>query len=109
MFTGDIVLAGGHPVTWAGPVANWIAACDRILDWDVETLVPAHGPIIDKAAVHELRDYLAALRDEARARYDAGLTWTDASEEIVAKFFAHWIDRERAFINVNCLHGEFAG
>src|SRR5919106_421446 len=29
VFTGDIVFHGGHPIVWAGPVANWIAACDR--------------------------------------------------------------------------------
>ena len=109
VFTGDIVFVGGHPVMWAGPVANWIAACDRILGWDVETVVPGHGPISDKAAVRELRDYLAALRDQARARYDAGLTWVEASEEIIADFFRHWIDRERVFINVSGLYREFAG
>lgn len=109
VFTGDIVFAGGHPVMWAGPVANWIAACELILGWDVETVVPGHGPIGDKAAVRELRDYLTALRDQARARYDAGLDWVAASREIVADFFPHWIDRERVFINVNSLYREFAG
>lgn len=109
VFTGDIVFVGGHPVMWAGPVANWIAACDRILGWDVDTVVPGHGPISGKAEVRELRDYLAEMRDEARARYDAGLSWTEASEEIVADFFTHWIDRERVFINVGSLYREFAG
>lgn len=109
VFTGDIVFVGGHPVMWTGPVGNWIGACDRILGWDVETVVPGHGPISGKAAVRELRDYLAALRDEARARYDAGLSWIEASEDIIADFFAHWIDRERVFVNVNSLYREFAG
>ena len=31
VFTGDILFHGGHPIVWAGPVANWIAACDRVL------------------------------------------------------------------------------
>ena len=34
VFTGDIVFHGGHPIVWAGPVANWIAACDRLLALD---------------------------------------------------------------------------
>lgn len=109
VFTGDIVFVGGHPIMWAGPVANWIGACDRILSWDVETVVPGHGPISGKAEVRELRDYLAALREEARARYDAGLSWIEASEEIVADFFPHWIDRERVFVNVSSLYREFDG
>ncbi len=107
VFTGDIVFIGGHPVMWAGPVDNWIAACERILSWDVETVVPGHGPIGGKAEVRELRDYLALLRDEARARFDAGLSWVEAAEDIIGDFFTHWIDRERVFINVCSLYREF--
>ena len=109
VFTGDIIFNGGHPVIWAGPVANWIAALDRILGWDVDIVVPGHGPITDKSGVRQLRAYLTALCDQARARYDAGLPWQDAAEEIVADLFTHWIDRERVFINVNTLYREFAG
>jgi glyoxylase-like metal-dependent hydrolase (beta-lactamase superfamily II) len=109
VFTGDIVFAQSHPVMWAGPVDSWIAACDRILGWDVEIVVPGHGPITDKGGVRELRDYLSTLRDAARARYDAGLSWIEASEEIVADHFTHWLDRERVFINVNSLYREFDG
>ena len=39
----------GHPIMWAGPVENWIAACDAILDMDVETIVPGHGPMFTSA------------------------------------------------------------
>ena len=74
-----------------------------------EHVVPGHGAITDKAGVRELRDYLTTLRDAARARYDAGLSWIDAAEEIVADHFTHWIDRERVFINVNGLYREFSG
>ncbi len=35
LFCGDILFAGSHPIAWAGPVSNWIAACDRILTMDV--------------------------------------------------------------------------
>src|SRR6202008_3164676 len=45
VFTGDIRFVQGHPVLWAGPVDNWVAACDQILAWDVETVGPGDGPI----------------------------------------------------------------
>ena len=109
IFTGDIVFVGGHPVMWAGPVDNWIRACDHILALDVETIVPGHGPICTKDEVRALRRYFTELRDEARKRYDAGLDWVAAAEEIVADFFTDWIDRERVFINVNSLYREFDG
>jgi glyoxylase-like metal-dependent hydrolase (beta-lactamase superfamily II) len=109
VFTGDIVFADGHPIVWAGPVENWLAACDRILGWDVETIVPGHGPVCGKEGVRELRLYLTTLRDAARARFDAGMSWTDAAEEIVADHFTHWLDRERVFINVAMLYRQFTG
>ena len=54
----DILFVEGHPVLWAGPVDNWVAACDQILAWDVETVVPGHGPITDKTGVQAMKDYL---------------------------------------------------
>lgn len=109
VFTGDIIFSESHPVMWAGPVANWIAACDLILASDVETVVPGHGPLGDKRAVQAMRDYLTILRDESRTRYDAGLGWAEAAADIVRTHFTSWIDRERVFVNVNSLYREFAG
>jgi len=51
VFTGDILFIGGTPIVWAGPLSNWIAACDLILGLDVDTVVPGHGPVTDKAGV----------------------------------------------------------
>ena len=51
LFTGDILFIDGHPIMWAGPVENWIAACETILAMDVETIVPGHGPVTDKKGV----------------------------------------------------------
>ena len=39
------------------PLGNWVAACDLILGLDVDTVVPGHGPVTDKAGVVEVRDY----------------------------------------------------
>ena len=36
VFTGDILFIGGTPIVWAGPLANWIAACDLMLGMDVD-------------------------------------------------------------------------
>ncbi|MCX7065563.1 MAG: MBL fold metallo-hydrolase, partial [Proteobacteria bacterium] len=30
VFTGDILFIEGHPILWAGPVGNWIEACNYI-------------------------------------------------------------------------------
>ena len=95
VFTGDILFVGGHPAVWAGPVANWIAACDLILSWDVETVVPGHGPVCGKDGVRALRNYLEFLAVESRKRYDAGMTDEEAARDISFDAFRDWIDGER--------------
>ncbi len=59
VYTGDILFIGGTPIVWAGPLSNWIDACDLMLGMDVDTVVPGHGPVTDKAGVTTVRDYLA--------------------------------------------------
>jgi cyclase len=109
VFTGDILFVGGHPVLWAGPVANWVNACDLILSWDVATVVPGHGPITDKSGVQAMRDYFVYIRDEARKRFDAGLSARDAAWDIKLDGWSHWLDAERIVVNVHSLYHEFRG
>lgn len=109
VFTGDILFVGGHPVMWAGPVDNWIRACDLILGWDVETIVPGHGPISDKSDVRRFKTYLEDLKRETKKRFDAGLSWLDAANDIALDAYADWIDGERIVANVAALYREFSG
>jgi glyoxylase-like metal-dependent hydrolase (beta-lactamase superfamily II) len=109
IFTGDILFASGHPIVWAGPVGNWMRACERILALDVETVVPGHGPISDKRAVAALRDYFAYLSREARVRFDAGLSPLDAAYDISLADYATWGEAERVVANIAALYREFRG
>lgn len=109
VFAGDVIFVGGHPVLWAGPCQNWIDACDLMLSWDIDTVVPGHGPITDKNGVRELRDYLIYIRAEARKRFDAGMGPTEAAYDISLDGWRHWLDAERILINVHSLWREFGG
>jgi glyoxylase-like metal-dependent hydrolase (beta-lactamase superfamily II) len=109
VFTGDVLFIGGHPVMWAGPIDNWIRACDIILGWDVETIVPGHGPITDKAGVRKFKTYLEDMKREARKRFDAGMGWIEAANDIALEGYADWIDGERIVANVAALYREFSG
>jgi cyclase len=114
VFTGDILFIGGHPIVWEGPVANWLAACDLIESWGVETVVPGHGPVTDLGGVRAVRHYLTWLTDEARRRYDDGMDAATAATDISRRElgtsrFASWGDAERLVINVDTLFREFSG
>jgi glyoxylase-like metal-dependent hydrolase (beta-lactamase superfamily II) len=109
VFTGDILFIDSTPIMWAGPVGNWLAACDWILGLDVDSIVPGHGPMTDKQGVRRVREYLRYLDQEARMRYDAGLSVEDAVSDIALGEYRHWLDAERVAVNVHTLYREYSG
>jgi cyclase len=108
VFTGDILFIDGTPIMWEGPVENWIAACDRITEMAPKFIVPGHGPLTDLAGVARMRDYLVFVRDESRARYQAGMSAADAALDIELGDFGEWTDSERIAVNVDSLYREFS-
>jgi cyclase len=109
VFTGDILFAGAHPIMWAGPVGNWLRACQRIQDLDVEIVVPGHGPISNQRAVASMQGYWEYLAREARARFDAGMPSLEAARDISLADYATWGEAERLAANVATLYAEFRG
>jgi glyoxylase-like metal-dependent hydrolase (beta-lactamase superfamily II) len=109
VFTGDILFVDVTPIIWAGPVGNWLAACDWILGLDVESIVPGHGPLTDKAGVRRVQDYLRYVDREARLRFAAGMPAGEAAVDIALGEFRHWRDAERIAANVIALYREYAG
>jgi cyclase len=107
VFTGDILFHGGHPIVWAGPVANWIAACERIVDLSPRVVVPGHGPLATTDAVRDLKAYFEMLVAEARLRFDAGLNPLAAARDMEMGPFAEWGEPERLVANVRALYREF--
>jgi cyclase len=107
VFTGDILFHGGHPIVWAGPVSNWIAACDRILELAPSVVVPGHGPLATGAAVADLKAYFEFLTIEARARFESGLTPLEAARDLELGVFSGWGERERLVANLHALYRDF--
>ncbi len=104
MFTGDILFIDGTPIMWAGPVENWLKACDLILALDLDAIVPGHGPITDRAGVRKVQDYLRFVDREARKRFDAGMSSEEAALDIALGDYDAWGDAERIAVNVETLY-----
>ncbi len=105
VFAGDILFNGSHPVIWAGPPSRWIAACDLILGWDAETIVPGHGPLATNDDVRNLKSYfetLVELGGELRAK---GLTPWEAAEHVRAhNYWPEWGESERLVVNFGAVY-----
>ena len=108
VYTGDLLFVGGHPVMWAGPVENWIAACDYLMSLDVDYVVPGHGPITDKRGVRAVRDYLALVREQAREAHRSDIPLEQAAREIARELsragYADWSDGERVLVTVAVIY-----
>jgi cyclase len=109
LFSGDILFSQAHPIAWAGPVSNWIAACDRILAMDVDVIVPGHGPLAGPDAVRELKAYFEYLYAEASTRHEQGMTPLQAARSISMQRWADWGESERLVVNIANIYGELSG
>jgi 2-keto-4-pentenoate hydratase/2-oxohepta-3-ene-1,7-dioic acid hydratase in catechol pathway/glyoxylase-like metal-dependent hydrolase (beta-lactamase superfamily II) len=100
LFGGDLLFIGCTPIVWAGPIANWVAACDAMIALDAPTVVPGHGPVTDPDGIRAVRGYLAHVADQAEAAYRKGLSWSEAADTIDLGEYATWLDAERVVVNV---------
>jgi cyclase len=104
VFTGDLAFIGGTPIAWAGPVTNWIAACDTIAGLDVDTVVPGHGPVSDVQGVLDVKRYFEHVLAEARTRREGGMDAIDAAFDIDLGEFAALSDSERIVVTVETIY-----
>lgn len=106
-FAADILFIGGTPIAWAGPVANWRRALDRISALGAEVFVPGHGPICTQKEVDVLRDYFEWVEREGVAQLEKGVPPTKAaaklllSDEFEQLPWADWDDPARLVVVLN--------
>ncbi|MGW6280314.1 MBL fold metallo-hydrolase [Kribbella sp. NPDC055071] len=106
LYAGDLLFIGGTPISWTGPVSNWITACDRMLALEPALVVPGHGPAIEASGIHQVRDYLLWVQAEAQARYEKGMTAEEAMRDISLGRFAQLDERGRIAQNVLAVYYE---
>lgn len=108
VFAGDMLFIGGTPIMWQGPVKNWIKACDLMIGLNPDYIVPGHGPITDIDGVKQVKSYFEYITDEAKKRFDKGMSPEEACIDIDLKEFAAWGDWERVGVNISTLYNEFS-
>ncbi len=101
-----ILFAGDLGFFWVAPFANnsyiskWIEACDKVMGWDVDVIVPGHGPIGGKKDLAEMANYFRVLGVETRKRYDKKMSAGAAAAEIRLGRFDNWLGPERLIMDV---------
>lgn len=100
LFAGDLLFIGCTPIVWAGPIANWLHACDVMVALDAPTVVPGHGPVTDPDGIRAVRGYLVHVAEQADAAYRRGLSFAEAADTVDLGEYASWLDAERVVVNV---------
>lgn len=106
-FAADVLFIGCTPITWAGPLAAWLAAIDRISALGATTFVPGHGPVCDQVAVDLLRQYLEWAQVEGGSLLDRGVAPAKAARELLisrefkALPWSEWDDPARLVITLS--------
>ncbi|MEV0685099.1 MBL fold metallo-hydrolase [Nocardia sp. NPDC050378] len=106
LFAGDLLFAGIHPVIHSGPVEGWIAACTTILELDVHTVVPGHGPIVGPDYVRTFREYLQRLRDYANNCHRMGRSVLEAAAGFDFARSPDLLGPERILLDIGAIYRE---
>jgi cyclase len=109
LFGGDILFIDSHPVVWAGPISNWVAALDTIRALQPKVIVPGHGPLTNLAAVTRLKEYLVYVDAQATQRHAAGMDALTAAKDIALDGYRDWLDAERIAVNVDTVYRHLEG
>jgi glyoxylase-like metal-dependent hydrolase (beta-lactamase superfamily II) len=94
VFAGDLLFVGVTPIMWVGPVENWVAGLDRIIELDPRVVVPGHGPVTDVNGVRQMRSYWELVLPAARAGQGAAEILRSLPPE-----FAGWDNPERIAVS----------
>ena len=109
LWMGDNGFFHMAPFLHNGYPTGWMELLENILEMDLDVIVPGHGPAAGKAEVREMLDYMTLLRDEARKRFDAGMSAGKAAAEIRMGKFDNWMGAERIILNLFRWYDEFGG
>ena len=109
LFAGDVAFFYVAPYANNSYIGKWLDTCDQIANWDVDVIVPGHGPIGGKKELAMMADYFRVLGVEARKRYDKKMSAGAAAAEIRLGQFDNWLGPERLIMDVVRWYAEWDG
>lgn len=110
-YAGDLMFCNCHPVLGYWPIQNWVDICDTLLSWNAKTFVPGHGPVAGPAEVRRHRDYVLMLHEQAKIRFNKGMSVEDAAYDMFMSTpeFQQLFRGDILRKNVNVVYHEFRG
>jgi cyclase len=99
VFTGDNINNGMHPFLGQARLNLWITYLKSLLEMEVTTIVPGHGPIGNKDIAQKFLDYLERFIEQVKTLKEAGYEPAKIAEKIDIIDFFPVEQKERATIS----------
>jgi cyclase len=109
---GDTVFAGAHPFIDAqagASTARWLAFLAEAQTWDVEHVIPGHGPLGGKEELTAQTAYLEELRREVAAAVAGGLSADDAVKTVAMSSYSGYRFEDMLPYGVRAVYQELKG
>jgi cyclase len=109
LFAADLAFFHLVPYCHNAHVTKWMESIDKVMKWDVDVIVPGHGPVGGKKDLAESGEYFRFLKTEVKKRYDAKMSAGAAAADIKMGKYDNWMGPERLLMNTVRLYDEFKG
>ena len=109
LFASDVAFFNVMPAVHNGHATQWIEVCEKVLDMDVVTIIPGHGPAGGKKDMADMLEFWRLLKAEGRKRFDGGMSAARATADIDVGRFINWLGASRMLQSMVRLYAEFDG
>ncbi|WP_064092061.1 MBL fold metallo-hydrolase [Rossellomorea aquimaris] len=91
LFAGDLISVNFHPLLAPnGDYHNWQKALMTIADLDIETIVPGHGNVSDREAIHSMISYISEIVDLVITSGEGGSSLEELLKKPILEAFNDW-------------------
>jgi cyclase len=98
LFAGDLFFNRVCPAAFQGSLGGWIRAVKGILELDIDTIVPGHGPVSGKDELRTMLAYLELIESGARDAFRLGWNEERAAREMPLGDFRGWADSDERLL-----------
>lgn len=93
-FVGDLLFVRRHPWMCDGKPESWQASLEKLYaDKYIQTYVPGHGPVCEKAGVQDMYDYLTLVQSLADSAAEDSLQISTVQKNIPVKYRGWYFGR----------------
>ena len=90
VFTGDLVFIGSHPYLADGNPAELLSSLNKLIELDIEKVVPGHGPVGTKDDIFVMIDYIQMIQKVTMNLAENGKSIQEVSNVKIPEPFNSW-------------------